>query len=230
MRYCRLSATRLQFTPPGRALKRHIEDARDAVAALVGAPPDAVIFTSGGTEANNTVLKNTQTPRIWASAGEHPSVLAATPDPELLPLTPTGSVDGSRLDTAPPDTLVSIMMANNETGVINPLADIVSRVHHRGGYVHSDAVQAVGRVPVAMGELGLDYLTVSAHKIGGPRGIGALVVREGAPFAPQLAGGNQQDGRRAGTEDVVAIAGFGAAAAAAHRDLGTLASCGRLAR
>ncbi len=221
----------------GRRLRGEIETARQSVAALVGARPHDVIFTSGGTEANNAVMNAFGTGRhMIVSAGEHPSILKAASPEMVLPLAAEGSIEWAALEhalnAAAPGCpiLVSVMMANNETGVLNPIKDIikinnmVNQERQHRIHLHSDAVQAVGKIP--MDDLDLDYITISAHKIGGPRGIGALVIRHNGPFVADRVGGGQEDGRRAGTEDAAAIAGFGAAAtAAAH----TLSQWGRVA-
>ena len=187
---------------------------------MVGAAPEQVIFTSGCTEANNLALSGLPAATIlMTSAIEHDSVLAAAPEARRLPVDGNGVILMDALEAAltaaPAPTLVSIMLANNETGVIQPIAEIAERVHARGGILHSDAVQAAGKVPVDIRTLGIDFLSLSAHKIGGPTGIGALVVPMDADISPQLRGGGQERRRRAGTENVLGIAGFGAAAAAA---------------
>ena len=202
----------------GRAARRCVEEARDAVAALVGALPAEVIFTSGGTEANNLALNQGAGRWIFASAGEHPSVLNANDAVQPIPLTPAGQIDLAALEAAltvgGADCLVSVMIANNETGVIQPLGQVVACAKRFGAQVHCDAVQAPSRLDLDMADLGVDFLSLSAHKIGGPQGAGALVVRQGASLKPLLRGGGQERGQRAGTENVAAIAGFGAAAKA----------------
>ncbi|MGE3150079.1 MAG: cysteine desulfurase family protein [Pseudorhodoplanes sp.] len=215
----------------GRAARRTIEVARGKVAALVGADPAAVTFTSGGTEANALALSphwsTTPYRRLLVSAVEHPSVLAggrfAPADIEQVPVTADGVVDLAALaarlrglaDQLP---LVSVMLANNESGVIQPVSAVAQLVHEAGGLLHVDAVQAVGRVSCDIKALGADLLTLSAHKIGGPKGVGALVRRttDLHPQEPLMRGGGQERGLRAGTENVAAIAGFGAVAAAIH--------------
>jgi len=207
----------------GRAARREIEDAREAVAALVGARPARVVFTAGGTEANNTALAGTGRSRLVVSAGEHQSVLSAAPGAARVPLGADGVIDLDRLSSLlaedGPSALVSVMLANNETGVIQPVSEVAARARARGALVHCDAVQAIGKVPVEMPALGVDLMSVSAHKLGGPQGVGALVVAEGIELAPLLRGGGQERRRRAGTENVAGIAGFGAAATAAARDM-----------
>jgi len=213
----------------GRAARALIEQARTDVAALVGAEAKTVIFTAGGTEANALAL----TPQIEAgadkalrggllvSAVEHPSVLAGGrfERVEIVPVDPQGRVDLVQLQKKVEEIarpLVSVMLANNETGVIQPIREVAAIVHAAGGLLHVDAVQGAGRVACDMAALGADLMTMSAHKIGGPQGAGALVRRADLHFpAPLIRGGGQERNYRAGTENVAAIAGFGAAAKAA---------------
>jgi cysteine desulfurase len=218
----------------GRAARRQIDHAREEVAALVGARPGDVFFTSSGTEANMLALTpaietaNEKRPRarLLLSAVEHASVRAggrfARDAVEEVPVDAEGLIDLAALSAAvakAPRALVSLMLANNETGVIQPVAAAAAIVHDAGGLFHVDAVQAAGRVPVDIAALGADLLTLSAHKIGGAKGVGALVRgREDIHFPePLIRGGGQEHGLRAGTENVAGIAAFGAAAAAARR-------------
>jgi len=217
----------------GRAARRLIEQARAQVAALVGAEPKTVTFTSGATEANMLALtpailaggRKEPRDRLFVSAVEHPSVLGggrfAAEQVEILPVDRDGVVDLEALRSAVARTerpLVSVMLANNETGVIQPIAQIADIVHAAGGLLHVDAVQGAGRLSCRMDDLGADLLSLSSHKLGGPQGAGALVVRDGLHIAePLIRGGGQERGLRAGTENVAAIAGFGAAAAVATR-------------
>lgn len=214
----------------GRASRRLIEEARAQVAALVGADPEAVVFTSGGTEANALALTagiedgacRQPRDRLLVSAIEHPSVLHGGRFPRQavgeISATPAGMVDLAMLREmlkAGGRPLVSIMLANNETGVIQPISEAARIVHEADGLLHVDAVQGPGRLAVDMTALGADLLTLSAHKLGGPKGIGALVLRKGLHLVdPLIRGGGQERGVRAGTENIVGIAGFGAAAAA----------------
>ena len=207
----------------GRRVRGRIEDAREAVAALAGARPEDVIFTSGGTESNNLALRGCGRERILVSAGEHDSVPRAAPDAEPIPLKRDGRVALSRLAAMladePRPALVSVMLANNETGVIQPVREAAALAREFGALVHCDAVQAAGKIPVDMGALDVDLLSLSAHKLGGPQGVGALVTAGGVGLAPLIRGGGQERGRRAGTENAAGIAGFGAAAEAALRGL-----------
>jgi len=220
----------------GRAARRLVEQAREEVAALVGAQPADVIFTSSGTEANmlaltpmiDTAGEKRPRDRLLMSAIEHPSVRAGGRFPreaiEDIPVEADGRVDLAALAEAVSKAtrpLVSLMLANNETGVVQPVAEAGTIVHAAGGLLHVDAVQAAGRIPCDIRALGADLLTLSAHKIGGAKGAGALVrAGEHIHFAdPLIRGGGQERGLRAGTENVAGIAAFGAAAAAARRQL-----------
>ncbi len=203
----------------GRHARRKIEAAREAVAALAGARPEDVIFTSGGTEANNLALAGFGRKRILVSAGEHVSVLDAVPGGVRIPLTGEGLVEPAALDArlgeSDAPALVSIMLANNETGAIQPVAELARVARARGALVHCDAVQAGGKLPLDLAALGVDMISLSAHKLGGPPGVGALVLAAEQELAPSQRGGGQERGRRAGTENLPGIAGFGAAARAA---------------
>jgi cysteine desulfurase len=217
----------------GRTARRLVEEARERVAELAGARRADVIFTSSGTEANamaltpaiETEVEKRPRDRLFLSPIEHSSVRAGGRFPreavEDLPVDPEGRVDLAALELALARTsrpLVSLMLANNETGVIQPVAEAARLVHAAGGILHVDAVQAAGRVACDIGVLGADLMTLSAHKIGGPKGVGALVrARDDVHFAdPLIRGGGQERGLRAGTENVAGIAAFGAAAAAAR--------------
>ena len=219
----------------GRAAKALIERAREQVAALVGAEPRDIVFTSGATEANMLALG----PEIGlgasvgrydvllVSAIEHVSVRNGGRFPPHcvaeIPVSPLGTVDLRALESQLVElsgtgkrALVSIMQANNETGVIQPVRNAAEMIHAAGGALHVDAVQGAGRIPCRMGDLGADLLSISSHKLGGPKGAGALAFAAAAPRPSALVrGGGQEGGMRAGTESVPAIAGFGAAAAAA---------------
>jgi cysteine desulfurase len=220
----------------GRAARQLVERAREEVAAQVGAEPANVFFTSGGTEANmlaltpaiETATEKRPRERLLISAIEHASVRAGgrfSPGKIAeVPVTPAGRIDLGTLADAiaqAPRPLVSLMLANNETGVVQPVAEAAAIVHAAGGLIHVDAVQGPGRVACDIGALGADLLTLSAHKIGGPKGVGALVrAREDIHFPdPLVRGGGQERGLRAGTENVAGIAAFGAAAAAARMKL-----------
>ena len=219
----------------GRA-RRLVEDARTAVATAVGALARNVVFTSGGTEANALALKpglrqgsGLPVTRLLVSAIEHASVLAggrfSADAISTIGVTRSGVLDLDRLRVAleaGPPALVSVMLANNETGALQPVAEAAALVHAAGGVLHIDAIQALGKIRVDLGALGADLLTVSAHKIGGPKGVGAVILADGlAGFEALVRGGGQELGRRAGTENVAGIAGFGAATGAAMAALET---------
>lgn len=214
----------------GRQARRVVEDARTAVAGAVGADPRNVVFTSGGTEANVLALApglarpgGQAVQRLIVSAVEHASVLAggrfAADEMQVLGVDHNGVVDLAALQAllaGDRPALVSVMLANNESGALQPIAKIAALVHQAGGVLHVDAVQALGKVVIDINGLRADLVTVSAHKIGGPKGIGALILAAGvAGLQPVLRGGGQELGRRAGTENVAGIAGFGAAVTAA---------------
>jgi cysteine desulfurase len=221
----------------GRAARRTVEQARERVAALLGAEPRNVVFTSGGTEANMLALTptletsqhKTRFDRLLVSAIEHASVRCGGRFPanqvEEFAATEDGTIDLAALERRlnelkwqgklPP--LVSIMAANNETGVIQPVKAAAAMIHQAGGLLHVDAIQVAGRIPCDINDMEADLMTVSAHKLGGPQGVGALVKRSAALNIAEalVRGGGQERGSRAGTEDVAGIAGFGAAAASA---------------
>ena len=226
----------------GRRARAAIETAREQVAALAGADPANVVFTSGGTEANMTALTPENAgPRgqvgtdavCFASGLEHSSVLAGgrfrAEALQRVPVTPAGTVDLAALSAAVAEhcaapakapLLASVMVANNETGAIQPVAEVVRTVHEHGGVVHADAVQAAGKLALDIGALGVDMLSLSAHKIGGPQGVGALVLgADGVLGRALMNGGGQEQRRRAGTENVSGIVGFGVAAELAGRDV-----------
>ena len=215
----------------GRQARRLVEDARASISVAIGALPRNVVFTSGGTEGNALALmpgvrraSGPAVKRLVVSAIEHPSVLAGGRFPsdaiETIGVGGSGVVDLERLratlNNGPP-ALVSVMLANNETGALQPIQEVATIVHAAGGLLHIDAIQAVGKIPFDINAINADLVTLSAHKIGGPKGVGALVLADGvAGFEPLIRGGGQELGRRAGTENVAGIAGFGAAAKATH--------------
>jgi cysteine desulfurase len=218
----------------GRVARKVVETARASVAAAVASEARNVIFTSGGTEANVLALMpglrskaGEGMTRLIVSAIEHPSVLAGGQFDQsevlLAPVTSLGVVDLERLTamlSGQPPALVSVMLANNETGAIQPITRIADMVHANGGLVHVDAVQAFGKIPININDLCADLLALSAHKVGGPKGVGALVLGEGlVGFEAVFRGGGQEKSRRAGTENVPGIAGFGAAVDAAMKTL-----------
>jgi len=213
----------------GRQAHAQIEQARDTVEKLIGAQKRTVVFTSGGSESNNTVF---QTMRHLAASGEnrrefittaieHPCVFNSAKylqkngfTVHFLPVDKYGKISMDALKNALGEKtlLVSVMTANNEIGTIQDIKAISALAKAAGAWMHTDAVQAVGKIPVDVDDLGVDYLTMSAHKIYGPKGIGALYVRKGAPLFPLIHGGHQEDGLRAGTYNNLGIIGFGKAA------------------
>jgi cysteine desulfurase len=207
----------------GRAARRIVEDARANVAALIHAKPTEVVFTSGGTEAANLAFHSAKAAlgveRLIVSAIEHDSVRLAAGALGLpvfvAPVDADGVIDLAalaRLLDAPGKALVALMLANNETGVVQPVVEAVTIARAAGALILTDVVQAAGRMRVDFGALGVDMIFLSAHKLGGPQGVGALIIRDGLPFDPLIRGGGQELRRRAGTENVPGIAGFGAAA------------------
>lgn len=206
----------------GREARRRIEAARAAVADLAGVAPDRVIFTSGATEANVMALTGAGRTRLLTSGLEHASVLEAA-DGERVPSRADGTIDLEALDRILAadrrPALVSVMAVNNETGVVQPVAEVSALARRYGALVHCDAVQAAGRLPIDMTAWGIDLLSLSAHKLGGPPGGGALIMRDGVTVAPLIRGGGQERRHRGGTENLPGIAGFGAAAGEALADL-----------
>jgi cysteine desulfurase len=207
----------------GREARRMVENARASVAALAGCRAEEVVFTSGGTEANALALNGFPGRRVLVSAIEHDSVLANAPGAGNIPATRDGIADLKALDglleNDPCPALVSLMYANNETGAIQPVVEAARIAHARGALLHCDAAQGAGRQRLDFRLLGCDLMTLSAHKLGGPTGTGALLVAAGLDVAPSIRGGGQERGRRAGTENLPGIAGFGAASQAAAASL-----------
>lgn len=214
----------------GRAARACLENARELVAASVGACREDITFTSGGTEANATILNGIrlQDPLMMpiVCGFEHDAVLAQLPDAIKAKVTTDGIIDLGWLEDLLKNwphegrlPLLSLMIANNETGVIQPVETAANLVHAVDGYIHCDAVQGVGKIPVSVLDGELDYLTLSGHKVGGPAGIGAFYVKAGAPFKATLLGGGQELGRRSGTQNLIGAAGFGAAVEACASEL-----------
>ncbi|MCR9257521.1 MAG: cysteine desulfurase [Alphaproteobacteria bacterium] len=208
----------------GREAKKRLERARQTVADGLGCAAADIVFTSGATEANSLALLGHPWSRVLVSAVEHDSVLAQRADAELIPVDGNGVVDlgglAALLVDAPSPTLVSVMAVNNETGVVQPLADISAIVRDAGAVLHVDGAQAVGKMPFDLASTGADFASFSAHKLGGPAGVGALYANPAIPLESRLKGGGQEKGRRAGTENFIGIAGFAAALedALSHRD------------
>ncbi|MDD9901351.1 MAG: cysteine desulfurase family protein [Alphaproteobacteria bacterium] len=207
----------------GRLARQRIEEARSRILRFVNADDKAVLaFTSGATEANNLVLRGSGCARVIVSAIEHPSVLWAGSEGNVIPVLPTGVIDmdalEEKLQGLDNQTLISVMYINNETGVIQPINQVMTLAKKYGALVHVDAVQAAGKVDIDLQALGVDYMTLSAHKMGGPQGVGCVIASNCVSVAPQIFGGNQEKNLRAGTENLAAIAGFGLAAELCAQD------------
>lgn len=213
----------------GRCLRQVVDQARAQIAEAIQATPQQIIFTSGGTEGNNLAINGlkARVSQVFVGATEHDSVYSLEENMHLIPVNTQGLIEAATLDKclekASPPFLVSIMLANNETGVIQDLPPLVQQVQARGGIFHTDAVQALGKIAVDFKALGVDLMTLSAHKIGGPASIGALVVKESVPLSPLLKGGGQERGLRSGTLSVALATGFAQALleAEAQRKEGT---------
>jgi len=218
----------------GRRAKEAVERARGDMAGLVGCKAAEILFTSGGTEANNTVLKgvvdflNPKDTHIITSAVEHPAILNPLlyllelgVKVTILPVDGQGVVDPDAVARAigPHTALISIMLANNETGTLQPIREISEVARRQGVALHTDAAQAMGKIPVDVDALGVDFLTVAGHKLYGPKGVGALFMRQGKTLTPLMHGAAQEGGRRAGTENTILVAGLGAAAKVAGQRL-----------
>jgi cysteine desulfurase len=218
----------------GRRARVAIDDARDCVAHLLGVPESSIFFSSGGTEANNTILKGVAAAlkergkHLVTSCIEHPCVLDTCDylsqqgyHITYVPVNAYGVVDSEAVHAALTDEtiLVSIMHANNEVGTLQPIAEIARMVRERGILMHTDAVQSFGKIPLRVDELGVDFLTFSGHKLYAPKGIGGWYARPGVPLHPLLHGGHQERGGRSGTENVAAIAALGKACDLVQRDL-----------
>ena len=224
----------------GQRAKAALDRARTETAALLDAEPGEVVFTSGGTEANNLAIRGafeacqaTGRVRLVTTGIEHEAVLntvralaARGADVVIIPATSRGIVDASQVAAAVDEStaLVSVMLANNEVGTLQPVAEIAAACKAKGALVHTDAVQAAGKVPVSVKDLGVDLLSISAHKFAGPKGVGALWVRRGVRLMAQATGGRQERNRRAGTENVAGLVGMGVAASLAKAGLSQSAS------
>ena len=216
----------------GQDVRKAVEDSREQVCSLLNAEPREIIFTSGGTESDNTAIKGVALNRgkghIVTSAIEHPAVLKVVEWLEkqgftatYVPVGPDGIVDPADVKKAiRPDTIiVSLMHANNEVGTLEPIEEVASIAHEAGAVFHTDAVQTVGKVPIDVKRMGIDLLSMSAHKIYGPKGSGILYVRKGVKFDPCVHGGHQEWGRRGGTENVAGIVGLGRAVEIARAEM-----------
>ncbi len=219
----------------GREVRQAIEIAREQVASLIGAKPGEIVFTGCGTESNSTVIKSLareigrKHSKVVCSSIEHSAVLrpveamaAVGFEVETVGVHEDGRVDlaqfGAAIDPGCPG-FASVMWANNETGVIQPMGELCRLAKEAGWFVHTDAIQAVGKIPVRVDEVPVDFLSLSGHKFHAPKGVGALFIRKGSPFEPMIRGGGQESGRRSGTENVPYIVGLGVAAAIMQEEM-----------
>lgn len=207
----------------GRGVRRLMEDAREAIASMFGGKPQDLVFTSGGTEADVTAIHGLSAGRRTViSAIEHDAIRSGAPGALAVPVGSGGVIDLDVLDSRLSDgipSLVCLMLANNETGVLQPVEQAAEICHRHGALLHVDAIQAAGRMPVRLDDLGADSLAISSHKLGGPAGVGALLLAPGSTLGtPLIGGGGQERGRRGGTPAVALMAGFAAAALASRSD------------
>jgi cysteine desulfurase len=209
----------------GRDARKHVEKARQQVAALCGVEAEQVVFTSGATESNNSILRHFAGKRILISAIEHPAVLQSAPNAEIIPVTKDGLIDmdayQNMLEDGEPPALVSIMLVNSETGVIQPIQELAKMAHDKGALFHTDAVQGAGRIDLSLPKLGADYMSLSAHKMAGPQGVGATITRKGLEAPKFMLGGGQEKNCRAGTHNTAGITGMGLAAEMAKDNIKT---------
>lgn len=207
----------------GQRARSHVEKAREQIASAVCVSPEQVVFNSGATEGCNAILHGFKDKRVLISAIEHPAVFASALQAEKIRVTRDGVVDLNALEemlnsgSAP--AIVSVMLVNSETGAIQPVRDVAALARKYGALVHTDAVQGLGRIPINFKELGVDFMTLSAHKVAGPMGVGALITRKDLQYPKFMQGGGQERGLRAGTVNVPGIAGFGLAVAIAEQEL-----------
>lgn len=200
----------------GRDARKYVEKAREQVASLCHTLSEQVVFTSGATESINTILSGFKGKRVLISAIEHPAVIAAAPHAEIIPVTSEGVIDlevyKTMLQEGEPPALVSVMLVNSETGVIQPVAEMAQLAKEAGALFHTDAVQGAGRIDISINKLGVDFMSLSAHKMAGPQGVGAIIYRKGAELPKFMLGGGQEKNCRAGTHNTAGIAGMGLAA------------------
>lgn len=208
----------------GRHARKYVEDARLQVAKLCNTVPEQVVFTSGATESINTVLCGFKDKKVLISAIEHPAVMAAAPHAIEIPVTSDGLIDikiyKELLEREKPD-LVSVMLVNSETGVIQPVPEMAALARETGALFHTDAVQGAGRIDISIDTLGVDYISLSAHKMAGPQGVGAIIYKKGLELPKFMLGGGQEKNCRAGTHNTAGIAGMGLAADMALKNIST---------
>lgn len=200
----------------GRTARKYVEDARVQVANMCGVDPEQVIFTSGATEATNAALCHFKNKKTLISTIEHPAVVDSLPDAIKIPVTKDGLIDldayKTILNEGQAPAIVSVMLINSETGVIQPISQMAQMAHEKGALFHTEIVQGTGRIKIDMDELGIDYMSLSAHKFAGPQGVGALILRKGLEAPKFMRGGGQEKNCRAGTHNTAGIAGMGLAA------------------
>lgn len=216
----------------GRRARKYIEDARNQVADLCSVKSNQIIFTSGATESINTVLNSYRDKRVLVSAIEHPAVLSCAPHAEIIPVTSDGVIDidayKKLLGEGEPPELVCVMLVNSEIGVIQPVEEISRLAHDHGALFLCDAVQGAGRIDISMDNLGADYMVLSAHKMAGPQGVGALITKESLDTPKFMLGGGQEKNSRAGTYNTAGIAGMGLAAKLAKEEFADYQKIGML--
>lgn len=216
----------------GRQARKHIENARAQVATLCNATPEQVVFTSGATESINTVLSGFRDKRVLISTIEHSAVIAAAPHAEKIPVTSDGVIDieayKNLLQDGDPPALVSVMLVNSETGVIQPITEMAKLAHEAGALFHTDAVQGAGRIDISLNKLGVDFISLSAHKFAGPQGVGAIITGENIELPKFMLGGGQEKNCRAGTHNTAGIAGMGLAAELALKNMPAYADIQKL--
>lgn len=215
----------------GRAARKYVEDARDQVARLCDVSAEQVVFTSGATEATNAVLTPYKNKKTLISAIEHPAVMDSIPDAVQIPVTPDGLINMDAyqqlLNKEKPD-IISVMLVNSETGVIQPIGEMAALAHQQGALFHTEIVQAAGRIDISLDKLGVDFMSLSAHKFAGPQGVGALITREGLEAPKFMRGGGQEKNCRAGTHNTAGIAGMGLAAQIAMENIDAYQKIGAL--
>lgn len=206
----------------GQRARKYVEDARGQVASLCQVKPEQVIFTSGATESINTILSGYRHHPVLISAIEHPAVMASAPHAIKIPVTSEGVIDMTAYQNLLKDhkpAMVSVMLVNSETGVIQPVSNMAKMAHDMGALFHTDAVQGAGRMDISLDKLGVDFISLSAHKMAGPQGVGAIIFRENLDIPKFMLGGGQEKNCRAGTHNTAGIAGMGLAVELALKNI-----------